>query len=121
MKDMNRVYLLGRLGNEPVQRSTRNGKSVVQFPLATSRFFTSSDESTGEEKKSEETEWHRVVVWGKQGEACAKHLVKGQAVLVEGSIRSHQFDGKDGVKRTSFEVVADSVSFLDKPRGATQH
>ncbi len=115
MKDMNRVILLGRLGSEPVQRSTKSGTSVVKFPLATSRRFSSTDES-GVEKQTDETEWHQVVVWGKQGDACAAHLVKGQSVLVEGTIRSHKYDAKDGAQKMSFEVHAENVCFLGKPR-----
>ena len=111
MKDVNKVILIGRLGADPVQRETKNGTPVVHFPIATSRRIRSEAEDGGE-KTSEETQWHRVVAWGKQGEACAQYLKKGQTAFVEGMFRSRQFDGKDGASRMSFEVHAENVSFF---------
>lgn len=114
MKDVNKVILVGRLGADPIQRETKNGKVVVHFSLATSRRIQSEGESS--EAVTEETQWHKVLAWGKEGENCAQFLKKGASVYVEGSIRSHKFDGKDGTPRTVFEVYADSVSFLGSPR-----
>ena len=123
MKDINKVILLGRLGSDPIRRETKTGKTVVQFPVATARRVLSSSgtedtESSGERDYVEETQWHRVVTWGKQAEACAKYLKKGQPVFVEGSIRTRTFEDKDGLERLSVEVHADTLSFL--PNGVSK-
>jgi single-strand DNA-binding protein len=114
MKDINKVILVGRLGADPVQRETKNGTPVVHFPLATSRRIQQDSENG--ENIIEETQWHRVVAWGKQGENCAQFLKKGASVYVEGTMRSHKYDGKDGAQRIAFEVHAENVSFLSNPR-----
>lgn len=108
MRDMNKVILFGRLGQNPVLRATKKGFPVAHFSLATKRRFRSEAAPEG---IAEETQWHRITVWGKQGEACANHLKKGQTALVEGLLRSHSYVGRDGVQRTAVEVHADSVSF----------
>lgn len=112
MKDVNKIILIGRLGADPVQRETKNGVPVVHFPLATSRKFREADAGDDAEL-TEETQWHRVVAWGRQAEHCAQYLKKGASVYVEGSVRSHRYDGKDGQSRIAFEIHADSVNFLN--------
>lgn len=112
MKDVNKVILMGRLGSDPKRRETKTGLSVVNFPLATSRRLKAEPGST--KNYDEETQWHRIVVWGRKGENCAQYLKKGSAVYIEGSMRNHQYDGKDGVKHYSSEVYADDVSFLNR-------
>jgi single-strand DNA-binding protein len=102
--------LIGRLGGDPIQRETQNGNPVVNFSLATSRRVRDQAENY-----VDETDWHKVVVWGRQGEACKQYLKKGQPVFVEGSLRSRQYTGKDGAARMAFEVYAESVSFLSTP------
>lgn len=111
MKDVNKIILIGRLGADPVLRETKTGAVVVHFPVATSRRVKST-EPNEDETKVEETQWHRIVAWGRQGETCAQYLRKGQKVYVEGSILSRKYEGKDGNERMSFEVIADTVSFL---------
>ncbi len=126
MKDINKVILVGRLGGDPVQKETRSGIPVVSFSLATSRRVKGQEagspvedgQGMGErsaessQEFQEETQWHRVISWGRQGEACAQYLKKGQPVYVEGFFRSRNYSGKDGTARTSFEVHAEKVSFL---------
>jgi single-strand DNA-binding protein len=116
MKDVNKVLLIGRLGTDPVQRETKNGLAVVHFPVATSRRVVEQEEGA-ETKERDETQWHKVVVWGKQAEACKQHLEKGQAVFVEGSVRTRKYKTKEGDPRFSFEVHAENVSFLGRKRG----
>lgn len=116
MKDVNKVILIGRLGMNPIQRETKNGTPVVNFSLATSRRVTSEAASGEGEEKTEVTQWHRIVAWGKQGEACARNLRKGASVYVEGSMRSHSYSDKEGKQKLSFEVYAENVSFLGGPR-----
>ena len=117
MKDVNKVILIGHLGADPIQRETKSGIPVVHFPMATSRRLRDSNDAEGKTSR-EETQWHRVVAWGKQGEVCAQYLKKGQPVYIEGMIRSHKYDGKDGVPRVAYEVHVDNVSFLSTGRGA---
>lgn len=98
---MNYVTLIGNLGNDPDIRETPNSK-LCSFNLATSDGF-------GEHKK---TNWHRVQVWGKQAEACAKFLAKGRLVAVTGSIDYSTYTDKEGVERSSVHIKAQSVEFL---------
>lgn len=113
MKDINKIILIGRLGADPVLRETKTGAVVVHFPVATSRRVKSTEPSETEEVKlTEETQWHRIVAWGRQGETCAQYLKKGQKVYIEGSILSRHYEAKDGTDRMSFEVIAETVSFL---------
>lgn len=115
MSDLNKVFLVGRLGSDPIQRETKNRTSVAHLSVATARKFK-SESPDGAEVKREETQWHRVVVWGRSASYCKQYMKKGQTVLVEGMIRSHKFDGKDGASRISFEVHADQVAILSSPR-----
>lgn len=117
MRDINKVILAGRLGAEPVLRETKSGQSVTYFPLATSRRVNNGAEGDTEPKWTDVTQWHRVTTWGKLADYTAKHLKKGYSVLLEGSVRTHQFQGKDGEAKTSFEVHADTVSLLGVPNG----
>lgn len=115
MRDMNRVILIGRLGKDPVLRETKNGVSVVQFTLATSRKLRAAEPAAGAGSTpplTEKTEWHRIVAWGAEADRCAQYLKKGEAVCVEGEIRSHSYNDKEGTVRLAFEVHADMVRFL---------
>ena len=116
MKDVNKIILVGRLGSDPVARETKSGISVVNFSVATSRKLKSEGTEEGAEVGTalEETQWHRIVAWGKQGEICSQYLRKGQPVYIEGSVRTRKFESKDGAERIAFEVHAESVSFLGR-------
>ncbi|MBI2210528.1 MAG: single-stranded DNA-binding protein [Deltaproteobacteria bacterium] len=104
---VNKVILIGNLGKDPEVRFTANGKAVARFPIATSEVWTD-----GEGNRQERTEWHNIIVWGKQGETCGQYLAKGRQVFVEGSIRSRTYDDKSGNKRYVIEIVAQRVRFL---------
>ncbi len=104
---VNKVILVGRLGTDPEKLVTGSGKSVAKFNLATSE--TWKDKSG---QKQEKTEWHRIVVWGAQAENCAQYLSKGRQVYIEGRLQTRQWDDKEGKKRYTTEVVAQSVQFL---------
>lgn len=115
MKDVNKIILIGRLGADPVRRETKKGIAVVNFPLATTRRVRrDADDENG--SVEEETQWHRIVVWNRQAEVCAQYLKKGDPVYVEGEVRSHRYQDKEGVNRTSFEVHSERVGFLGKSR-----
>lgn len=107
MASVNKVLLIGNLGKDPEVRFTPSGRAVAKFSLATTDSWT--DQESG---KQERTEWHNVVVWGKQAESCGQYLSKGRQVYIEGSIRSRSYDDKDGNKRYITEIVAQRVQFL---------
>src|SRR3990167_371310 len=104
---VNKAILIGNLGKDPEVRFTANAKAVARFPIATSEVWNDS-----EGNRQERTEWHNIVVWGKQGESCGQYLAKGRQVYVEGSIRSRSYDDKSGNKRYITEIVAQRVRFL---------
>jgi len=112
---VNKVILVGNLGKDPEVRFTGGGKAVCKFPLATSEVWNDA-----EGHKQERTEWHNIVVWGKQGENCGQYLSKGRQVYVEGAIRSHSYDDKDGNKRYMTEIIAQQVRFLGGGAGQGQ-
>jgi single-strand DNA-binding protein len=121
MRDINKVILIGRLGSNPVQRSTKSGYTVVNFSVATSRKIQKQGAAPNVVEYIEETEWHRIVTWGKQGENCAQYLGKGSLVYIEGSIRSHQYDDKSGSHKTAYEIHADAVRFLSSRQKSEFH
>ncbi len=104
---VNKVILIGNLGKDPEVRFTANGRAVARFPIATSDQWVDA-----EGNRQERTEWHNIVVWGKQGETCGQYLAKGRQVFIEGSIRTRSFDDKTGNKRYVTEIVAQRVRFL---------
>lgn len=108
MASVNRVILLGRLGNQPELRKTANNNSVTELRIATDRRFKGRDDEW-----VEQTEWHSVVVWGKQAETCERYLNKGREVFVEGRLQTRDWeDQKTGQKRYKTEIVADRVQFV---------
>jgi single-strand DNA-binding protein len=111
MASVNKVILIGNLGRDPELRYTQNGQAVCNFTLATTERFKGRDEAW-----QERVEWHRIVVWGKTGENCAQYLQKGRSVYVEGRLQTREWEDKEGQKRRTTEVVAQTVQFLG-PRG----
>jgi len=114
MASLNKVMLIGNVGSDPEMRYTPNGKAVTSFRMATNYRYIGSD---GERK--EETEWFRVSVWGKQAESCNQFLSKGRRVYVEGRLHSRSWEGQDGQMRTSLEVSANRVIFLERAAPAS--
>jgi single-strand DNA-binding protein len=112
MASVNKVILIGNLGQDPEKRYTGSGAAVTSFSLATTNRW--KDKSG---QNQEQTEWHRVVVWGQQAESCAQYLSKGRPVYVEGRLQTRQWDDKNGNKRYTTEVVAQRVQFLGTPTG----
>ena len=108
MKSVNKVILIGRLGRDPELKYTGTGTPFCRFSIATDDSWT--DKASGE--RQERTEWHNIVVWGKQGELCGQYLAKGRQVYVEGSIRTRSYDDKTGTKRYVTEIVAQRIRFL---------
>ena len=104
---VNKVILLGRLGQDPELKYTPGGAPVCNFSLATSENWT---DKSGQ--KQERTEWHRVVVWGKLAELCNQYLSKGRQAFVEGRLQTRQWDDTNGQKRYTTEINASTVQFI---------
>ena len=124
MSSVNKVILIGRLGKDPEVKSLAGGNSVAQLSLATDHSWT---DKSGQ--RQEKTEWHRVVVWGRDAENAGKYLGKGRMVYVEGRLETREYQDKDGQRRFTTEVVAQQLTYLDrsdaqqgaqKPRGQRQ-
>jgi len=115
MASVNRVTLIGNLGRDPELRYTAGGQPVANFTLATHERFNDR-----EGKPQERTEWHRIVVWGKQAENCANYLAKGRSVYIEGRLQTREWEDKEGQKRQTTEVVAQTVQFLDRREGGRE-
>lgn len=103
---VNKVVLIGRLGNKPELRYTPSGAAVSNFSMATNESWV---DKSG--VKQERTEWHRIVVWGKLAELCEKFLDKGRQAYVEGRLQTKEYE-KDGQKRYTTEIQAQTVQFL---------
>ena len=116
MSGVNKVIIVGRLGSDPELKSVGNGQNVARLSVATSENWVSKDG-----QKQERTEWHRIVVWGKLAEICAKHLSKGRQVYVEGRLQTRSWEAQDGQKRYSTEIVASGVTFLGGATERTQN
>jgi len=112
-RSLNKVMLIGNLTRDPELRYTPNGAAVCTFGLATNRSYTPSD---GGEAK-EETEYHRLVAWGKLAEICSQLLYKGRKVYCDGRLQTRKWTGQDGQERTSTEVVLENMIALSPPRG----
>jgi len=104
---VNKVILVGRLGRDPETRYTGSGQAVANFSVATDESYK---DRNGERQKR--TEWHKIVVWGKQAEIAQQYLKKGSLVFIEGRIQSREWQDKEGQKRTSFEIVANNFRML---------
>jgi single-strand DNA-binding protein len=113
MASVNKVILVGNLGRDPELRYTQGGQAVANFTLATNEKWSDKQGNA-----QERTEWHRIVVWGKQGENCAQYLQKGRSCYIEGRLQTREWEDKDGNKRTTTEINAQTVQFLGGRGGA---
>lgn len=112
MSNLNKVLLVGRLGKDPELRYTADSTPVVSFTMATSEKF--KDRSG---VKQERTEWHNIVAWRKLAEIAGEYLKKGSLVYIEGKIQSREFEGKDGIKRRVYEIVASDMKMFPTGQG----
>ena len=104
MASLNKVTLIGNVGRDPETRHTADGTAIVNMTLAT----------THKSKGQEETEWHRLTLFGQQAEVAEKYVRKGTQIYAEGRLRSRKYTGKDGVERTSVEVLVERFLLLGK-------
>ena len=112
---VNKAILIGRLGADPELRYTPSGAAVVNFNIATDESWT---DASG--VKQERTEWHRIVAWRKLAEICGEYLKKGSRVYIEGQLQTRSWEGQDGVKRYTTEIVARNMQMLDTKAAGEQ-
>ncbi|MGH7724366.1 MAG: single-stranded DNA-binding protein [Candidatus Eiseniibacteriota bacterium] len=105
---VNKVILVGNLGKKPELRYTPGGQAVANFTLATNERWGGRDGQPAQER----TEWHRIVVFGRTAENCGQYLDKGRQVYIEGRLQTREWQDKEGQKRYTTEIVANTVQFL---------
>lgn len=110
--NLNKVFILGRLTADPVLRSTASGAQVANFSLATNRVWT---DKSGNRK--EDTEYHNVVVWGRQAEIASRFLKKGGLVLIEGRLQTRDWEDKQGQKRKTTEIIGERIQLGPRQDG----
>lgn len=110
--NLNRALVAGRLTADPQLRSTTGGQSVGTFSVATGRTWT---DKAGQ--KQEQTEYHNIVVWGRQAELCAQYLKKGALVLIEGRLQTRTWQDQQGQNRRTTEIIAEAVQFGPRQDG----
>ncbi len=108
-RGINKVILIGNLGQDPEVRSTTSDQTVASFSVATSDSWR--DKASGE--RIERTEWHRISAWGRLAEICRDYLRKGSRVYIEGRLQTRKWQDKDGNERYTTEVVASDMQMLD--------
>ena len=115
----NIVLLVGNLGADPELRATDGGTDIASFSLGTSRPKRDSEGKTYKDDSgftAKETEWHRVTCFNGLGRVIAQHAVKGMLVSVRGRIHNSKWTDRDGIDRYGYEIIADDVQFLNRPR-----
>ena len=109
MAGVNKVIIVGNVGRDPEVRYTQSGRAVASFSVATSERFQDKDGQT-----QERTEWHRVVAWARLAEICGEYLRKGKQVYIEGRLQTRDWEDKDGHKRYTTEIIANSMQMLGR-------
>lgn len=117
MGTLNKAIIIGNLGSDAELRYTSGGAPVSSFSLATSESW--KDKQTGQ--KREQTEWHRIVLWGPQAETLTPYLRKGKQVCAEGRLQTRKWDDKDGKTRYVTEIKADRVVLLGSGNGSARN
>jgi single-strand DNA-binding protein len=113
---LNKVMILGNLGRDPEMRYTPSGRPVTTFSVAVSRTWNTAD---GE--RHSETEWFNVVTWSKLAETCKQYLTKGKQVYIEGRLQTRRWEDKEGVKRSTVEIVASEMILCSERRDTNSH
>jgi single-strand DNA-binding protein len=116
-RGINKVILIGNLGNDPEVKYLPSGGAVANFTVATSESWT--DKAT--QQKKEETEWHKIVIYGKLAEIAGEYLRKGSKVYLEGKLKTRKWQDKDGVERYTTEIVANELQMLDGKQADQQY
>lgn len=113
---MNKVFISGNLTRDPEVRYTQNGKAYARMGIAVRRAFRSknADANNGQP----DVDFLNMVAWDKTAEFCGRYLVKGSRVMVEGRIQTGSYEGQDGVKRNTFDIVVDNIEFADSKKSS---
>ena len=111
---MNKVILVGHLGNDPEIRFTIHGRKVARFSLATNEFWND------QEQRHEHTEWHRIVAWRSLAQVAEDYLKKGSRIFMEGRLRTRTWYDQEGCKRLRTEILMDRMLMLDQPPSTLQ-
>jgi len=110
MAGINKAILIGNLGRDPEIRYTPNGTAVANFTIATTETISTKDGG-----REDRTEWHRIVAFGRLAEICGEYLAKGRQVYIEGRIQTRDWEDRDGNKRTTTEIIANTMQMLGSP------
>lgn len=113
-RSLNKVMLIGNLTRDAELRYTPSGTAVCTFGLATNRTYSPADSN----EVTEETEFHRIVAWGKLAEICGQLLSKGRKIYCDGRIQTRKWTGQDGQERVTTEIVIDNMIALSPPKGS---
>lgn len=108
MASVNKVILIGNLGQAPDVRVTNTGMKVAEISIATTRRFTRNDE------RVEQTQWHTITLWGKLAEIVEKYTTKGSSIYIEGRLETDKWQDQNGQTRYTTKIIAESVQLLDK-------
>ena len=111
-RSLNKAIIIGNLTRDPELRYTPSGSAVATFGVATNRSWTTE---SGEKK--DDVEFHNIVVWARLAEICAEYLTKGKQVYIEGRLSTREWEGQDGQKRRTTEIIANEVIFLGSSGG----
>jgi len=106
--DLNRATLIGNLTRDPEVRTTPSGQSVANFAIATNRYW---NDASGNRQSA--VEYHNIVAWGKLADICSQYLKRGRKIYIEGRLQTREWEGQDGIKRRTTEIVADNMIMLD--------
>lgn len=112
--NVNKVILVGRLTRDPEIRTTPTGQSVATIGMATNNFWTDKGG-----QKQEKTEYHTVILWGRQAEIAGQYLTKGQELFIEGRLQTREYTAKDGSQRRTTEVVGENMQLGSRASGAS--
>lgn len=115
MADFNQAIILGNVTKDPEVRSTQSGQSVASFSVATNRRWTNKDGQV-----QDDSEFHNVVAWGKLAEICSQILYKGRKVMVAGRLQTRSWEGQDGIKRYTTEIVASELNAVGPARAGSE-
>ncbi len=110
--NLNKVFVLGNLTRDPEVRALPSGQSVVNFGIATNRFYVSN---TGEKKQ--EAEFHNIVAFGRLADICSRYLTKGSLVLIEGRLKTRNWQDSSGAKRSRTEIITENIQMAPKSTG----
>ena len=113
---MNKVILIGNVGNDPEIKTLENGSKVANFSLATSEFYSKKSADGGEPEKVTLTTWHKIELWNGGASVAENHVKKGDRLSVDGKIMIQKFTDKEGIERTSIKIRAERIELLGKKR-----